>query len=529
MPYDDIEGNVTFTVHVAPNNGYTGDTKTFTVTMQKLDPNLTVTPSAVTVVSGSSGVASVEYNGNGTVSLSSGNADIQQALTYSNKTITLPYVLGAGEATVDVNLSASTGYTADHETLGVVMEKLDPNLTVNPSSVTVPYGGSATVQAAYNSSGNLRISGNSIRTEYDETTKVITIYHSSNIHSAQNITVSLDATSEYASSQAQFTVTMAAPETVLTVTPSASATTGNAVTATVSCNSGGTISATCNNSNIALEFDGTTITLPFYLFSTDTVVTVTVSVTANGDYPSAETTFTVTYVGGTDSGSVQSLAVYMPFNTSVTEDLCGNTWTTSGSPVIQDNALYLNGASFVGSASGITLSTYKFTIRFWLKLTGKYGTNKEFLTLATALLSSSVKSNVAIVLADYNTNSESNPTFALYTKEPSGNLPKVNSCGVSCSRNTWHYVELCFSNYYTGNAGSATARVTPYIDGTAQTSWYGGTNFTQVLGTSVTFNYMYLGRGDSATGTASTFSGYIDDLKIHSGWRSDYTPPARST
>lgn len=58
-----------------------------------------------------------------------------------------------------------------------------------------------------------------------------------------------------------------------------------------------------------------------------------------------------------------NLVAWLPFDTSTTQDLCGNTWTAYGSPTIANGALQLNGSSYLQMTGGITLGGQDFTIR----------------------------------------------------------------------------------------------------------------------------------------------------------------------
>lgn len=69
-------------------------------------------------------------------------------------------------------------------------------------------------------------------------------------------------------------------------------------------------------------------------------------------------------------GVPENCIVYLPFDTSVTEDLCGNTWTATGSPSIgstnahSENALQLPSGSYLACDS-VTIGGQDFTIRGW--------------------------------------------------------------------------------------------------------------------------------------------------------------------
>lgn len=56
------------------------------------------------------------------------------------------------------------------------------------------------------------------------------------------------------------------------------------------------------------------------------------------------------------------LIAYLPFDTSTTEDKCGNTWTTSGTPVIEDGALKLDGSSYLQRAEQFEFTGQPFTV-----------------------------------------------------------------------------------------------------------------------------------------------------------------------
>ncbi len=64
------------------------------------------------------------------------------------------------------------------------------------------------------------------------------------------------------------------------------------------------------------------------------------------------------------------LIAWLPFNESVTQDFCGNTWTTYGTPTIEDanaisgKALQLSGGSYV-MCTDVTIGEQDFTIDGW--------------------------------------------------------------------------------------------------------------------------------------------------------------------
>ena len=63
-----------------------------------------------------------------------------------------------------------------------------------------------------------------------------------------------------------------------------------------------------------------------------------------------------------------NLVAWLPFNESTTQDLCGGTWTTSGSPTIENYALKLDGSSYIQMNSSFTLGGKDFTIHGWANM-----------------------------------------------------------------------------------------------------------------------------------------------------------------
>lgn len=65
----------------------------------------------------------------------------------------------------------------------------------------------------------------------------------------------------------------------------------------------------------------------------------------------------------------ENLLVYLPFTDSATQDLCGNTWSASGSPVIIDQQLFLDGSSYI-KTNDVNLTQIfnsDFTLCFYMK------------------------------------------------------------------------------------------------------------------------------------------------------------------
>ncbi len=65
------------------------------------------------------------------------------------------------------------------------------------------------------------------------------------------------------------------------------------------------------------------------------------------------------------------LKVWLPFNSSTTEDICGNGWTAVNNPTVaatnavSGNALQLSGGAYLQTASKILIGGQDFTVDFW--------------------------------------------------------------------------------------------------------------------------------------------------------------------
>lgn len=307
VPYADIDGSVTFTVSLTASPGYLAATETFTVTMAKLDPNLTVTPSADTVPIDGSITAVVSYSGGGNITAKMGDT----VLSYSENTITIPYVSGIENATITVELTAAYGYTAASTTFTVAMEQ-PVILTITPiaprkHSVYAAYSSenvivrntTTTVSCLSNGTISVRSDRDEVVPTYDEETQKITIpFYNFGRDTEVTITVSVTADGIYPAAQASLVVTYA------------------------------------------------------------------------GDYKNM--TELTGWSNMLNAPTLARLQTAFPFNTSPTQDLfCGASNTsvsTNGSPTISDNALFLDGQSAVVKTNPSTMTQLEMGVRFWFRI-----------------------------------------------------------------------------------------------------------------------------------------------------------------
>ena len=189
-----------------------------------------------------------------------------------------------------------------------------------------------------------------------------------------------------------------------------------------------------------------------------------------------------------------NLIAYLPFDSSTTEDLLGNTWTAIGNPTIQDGKLYLDGSSYLLMQGGITLGGQDFTIRGWFN-TGTTGNWSRIFSLHNA--------------------TNSNATINLMRKEKGNQFAcqfiTTTAPYFSATLNALHHFELNYSH------ANSTARV--FLDGALVST-------ATVTIPQTTFANFIIGRGnftadDNFTGTISQFQIY-DGVALHT---ENFTPP----
>ena len=305
------------------------------------ETSLSVYPSPLNVPMGGSATATIDCSSGGDITAISLTEGVR--VERSGNVITVYYAAGIDTASVKISVAATLGYTPAEIQLPVRMAAADPNLTVTPSTVTVPIDGSITAEVRFDGGGTITVIKDSqdvTASYYDATNKIITVPYSADVTSA-TFTVNLSASPGYLDDSETLAVTMQ-PSRNLTISP-ATATIAPDGTAnfTVSYDGGGTATLTWDNARIYPTYSTLpgTITVPYYAYPTDTTVTFTVSVPASGDYPAATATFTVLYEG------VDELVSCLPFTTSLYEELASSgDWGNHGT----GGAVLANGALFRG-------------------------------------------------------------------------------------------------------------------------------------------------------------------------------------
>lgn len=364
-----------------------------------------------------------------------------------------------------------------------------PGLTVTLNNGSeISYGTPCTATVTYRGSGVLTVSvsDSGVTPAYSDGT--ITIPWAA-VTGSITITVSIAADGTYIAEEKSFTVSMRQDNPELTITPAASTLNLAGTTASVTRNGSGAISVVSDNANVTPTISGSTITIPYAVFDEDTNVTFSVSVAADSGYAGDTKTFTVTYVS--------PLVVNMPFDTSTTQDLRGNTWTTSGSPTIQDGALYLNGSSYLKMTETFAFTGQPFTIS--CICSGTSNSTGGAVALWQMYIGSTNRLQMGITTAG---------KLQMW-KDTDSTMNVVSSAGVYDGHE--HHVECVYdgTKFYCFLDGN--------LSGLKAHTW-SARNYALYVGT----NYS----------TNRKFTGYIDDFKVYDGvalHTANFTPPARSS
>lgn len=194
--------------------------------------------------------------------------------------------------------------------------------------------------------------------------------------------------------------------------------------------------------------------------------------------------------------STANLVSWLPFDTSTTDDLLGNTWTATGNPTVSDNALQLNGSSYLQKSGGITIGGQDFTIRGKANISTATGNYSRIFQLHKAL------------------NTAAN-AFSLYRYSNQAAL-RFDFGGTNYGSFAITFGEVHdFEFDYRHDAG----KLYFFIDGALKTTL--NTTLERI-----TFDYCWLGRSNfTADGY---FVGTIDEFQIYDGvalHTENFTPP----
>jgi len=203
-----------------------------------------------------------------------------------------------------------------------------------------------------------------------------------------------------------------------------------------------------------------------------------------------------------------NLVAYLPFDKSVTEDLCGGTWTVSGNPTIQDGALYVSGAAYVAKDGGCSLGGQDFTTSCFLKNGPNNNTN------LLSVFYFSTRANDASSRINFYINPGGTLTLMSFNENYKQVSKSTWESKVTWDIDTdWAHVAVVYVH--------STNTLTAYLNGVAVCSVV--RNIPRTLFN--VFNTGYNTRDKTAVNC------YIKDWQVYDGvalWTEDFTPPAMS-
>ena len=208
---------------------------------------------------------------------------------------------------------------------------------------------------------------------------------------------------------------------------------------------------------------------------------------------------TITY-----KGDNSNLVSYLPFDSSTTNDACGNSWTVTGTASISSaqskfggNSLYLDGSSYLAMDNGITLGGQDFTVDCWVYIiSSSYGRVFEISVNETN------GTGTTSCIVEY-------PDGTHFNTSLSGSGGSVS--GFS-SRNAWHHCALVYSHAAQTTYG--------FIDGQLLSTKSG--EFSRAL-----FQQIFISQSNYFN-SGGHINGYFSHFRIFDGvalWTSDFTPP----
>ncbi|MBE6459394.1 MAG: hypothetical protein E7009_00205 [Alphaproteobacteria bacterium] len=203
-------GSTTITVTAAGNDNYLSGSKTYSVTVNKINGTTTVSKTSLTVTyPTTTGTFTASCSENGTATVSSSDTS-KATVAINSGTVTVTWK-AAGSATITVNCAATTNYKASSKTVAVTTAKGTNTLKLSAASGTLSYTDSAKTKqftvSTNTSGGTLSVSSNAtgVATVAISGTTVTMTYVKAG---TATITVTSAETSTYKSATATYALTV---------------------------------------------------------------------------------------------------------------------------------------------------------------------------------------------------------------------------------------------------------------------------------------------------------------------------------
>ena len=214
--------------------------------------------------------------------------------------------------------------------------------------------------------------------------------------------------------------------------------------------------------------------------------------------------------GGEDRFKIYSInydnttKALLHFDESTTKDICGNTWSVSGSPTISStyskfggNSLYLNGSSYIYNTNlSSIINSSNWTIDFWALVPD---TNKKYFfgTWNSKISTTSSTTNAWIAL-DISQSTTGVLALVLYSNDTSGST--------ALSVNTWYHIAVTYNG----------TDIQVYLNGSLQ--------ITKTISNIQMGGTFRIGSNPSGS---ELFTGYIDEFRVSNivRWSANFSVP----
>jgi len=407
-------GTSVITATIAANGNFNSGTATYTLTVNKVAPNLTfATPTSVSKNYGDAAFtnAATSTNSAGTITYSSGNTGVATI----NSTSGQVSIVATGTSVITATIATNGNYNASTATYTLTVNKIAPTLTfASPTSVTKNYGDAVFTNAATssNSAGAITYtSGSTGVATINSTTGEVTIV----ANGTSIITASIAANGNYTASTTTYTLTVnkIAPTLTFATPTSVSKNYGDAAftNAASSSNSAGAITYTSGSTGVA-TINSTSGQVSIVANGTSII---TASIAANGNYTASTTTYTLTvnkiapaltFATPTSVNMNYGDAVFT--NAASSSNSAGAITYTSGSTSVAtinstsgQVSIVANGTSIITASIAANgnynsgTATYTLTVNAKaLTITGAAATNKVYTGTNTAVITGSLSGKV---------------------------------------------------------------------------------------------------------------------------------------
>ena len=460
-------GSTTITVTAAGNANYYAGSKTYTVTVNKIDGTTTVSKTSMTITyPTTTGTFTASCSESGAASVSSSDTS-KATVSISSGTATVTWK-AAGNATITVNCAATTNYNASSKTVAVTIAKGTNTLALNATSGTIAYPNTGTFTVKTNTSGGTLSVTSGTTSVATASISGSTVTMTSVKPGTSTITVTSAATNYYNAATATYALTVSKGTNPITLSANSGSINYNGTGTFTVSGAQGTLSVSSASTTVATaSLSNTTVTMTGKQAGN---TTITVTAAGNDYYNSGSKTYslTVNKIDGTTTVSKTSMTITYPTTTGTFTASCSESGAASVSSSDTSKAT-------VSISSGTATVTWKAagnaTITVNCAATTNYNASSKTVAVTIAKGTNTLALSATSGTLSY-TSSNKTKSFTVSTNTSGGALSAVSSAtgvatvAVSDTTVTATYVK----------AGSTTITVT-----SAETSYYNAATATYAL------------------------------------------------